>query len=79
MRYVQLIALLPIYDSAYLHWVVLARPLKSLSITQGVKYDDPESAKAIPTFIEFHELKVEEILDLHDSFSACYVYLEFFF
>ena len=45
------------------------RLLKSLSIKQGVKYDDPESAKDIPTFIEFHGLKVDEILDPLDSFS----------
>ena len=63
-----------------LRWVVLARRLlKSLSIKQGIKYDDPESAKGIPAFIEFHGLKVEEILDPLESFSACQVYLEFFF
>lgn len=49
----------------------LARRLqKSLSIKQRVKYDDPESAKEIPTFIQFHGLKVDEILDPIDSFSA---------
>ncbi len=46
------------------------RLLKSLSIKQGVKYDDPESAKGIPAFIQFHGLKVEEILDPLDSFST---------
>ncbi|KAJ3497878.1 hypothetical protein NLJ89_g10292 [Agrocybe chaxingu] len=45
------------------------RLLKSLSIKQGVKYDDPESAKEIPAFIEFHSLNVDEILDPLDSFS----------
>ena len=39
------------------------RLLKSLSIKQGRKYDDPESARDIPTFIEFHRLDVDEILD----------------
>jgi phosphatidylserine decarboxylase len=43
------------------------RLLKSLSIKQGIKYDDPESAKGIPAFIG---LLVEEILDPLDSFSA---------
>lgn len=56
-RYVQLIALLPVYDNAYLglHWVVLAPRLKSLSIKQGIQYDDPgfKLAKDIPVFIEF--------------------------
>ena len=35
-----------------------------------MKYDDPESAKGIPAFVQFHGLKVEEILDPLDSFSA---------
>jgi hypothetical protein len=48
------------------------RLLKSLSIKQGIKYDAPESALDIPTFIEFHGLKVEEILDPLDSFSASF-------
>ncbi|KAJ6577016.1 phosphatidylserine decarboxylase-domain-containing protein [Mycena vulgaris] len=46
------------------------RLLKSLSIKQGVKYDSPESARDIPTFIEFHQLKVDEILDPLDSFKT---------
>ena len=45
------------------------RLLKSLSIKHGRKYDDPESARDIPTFIEFHRLDVDEILDSIDSFS----------
>ncbi|KIM40811.1 hypothetical protein M413DRAFT_446183 [Hebeloma cylindrosporum] len=52
------------------------RLLKSLSIKQGIKYDDPESAKGIPAFIEFHGLKVEEILDPLDSFKT---FNEFFY
>ena len=43
--------------------------LKSLSIKQGRKYDSPESAKEIPSFIQFHRLKVDEILDPIPSFS----------
>ena len=45
------------------------RLLKSLSIKQGVKYDSPDSANDIPTFIQFHNLDTEEILDPLDSFS----------
>ena len=45
------------------------RLLKSLSIKQGCKYDDPESARDIPTFIEFRRLDVDEILDPIESFS----------
>ena len=49
---------------------IARRLLKSMSIKQGVKYDDPISARDIPTFIEFHKLNVDEILDPLDSFSA---------
>lgn len=45
------------------------RLLKSLSIKQGLKYDSPESIRDIPTFIEFHKLKVNEILKPLDEFS----------
>jgi phosphatidylserine decarboxylase len=34
-----------------------------------MKYDDPESAKEIPSFIKFHGLNVDELLDSLDSFS----------
>ena len=50
------------------------RLLKSLSIKQGIKYDDPESANDIPAFIAFHKLNVDEILDPLDSFSTCCPY-----
>ncbi|KAF9029454.1 hypothetical protein BDZ89DRAFT_1101522 [Hymenopellis radicata] len=50
--------------------------LKSLSIKQGVKYDAPESAAGIPAFIEFHGLKVDDILDPLDSFKT---FNEFFY
>jgi hypothetical protein len=50
---------------------VARRLLKSMSVKQGVKYDDPASAADIPAFIEFHNLKVDDILDPLDSFSAC--------
>jgi len=35
-----------------------------------MKYDDPESAKEIPSFIKFHRLNVDELLDPLDSFSG---------
>jgi phosphatidylserine decarboxylase len=50
--------------------------LKSLSIKQGIKYDSPESVRDIPTFIEFHNLPVDEILDPLDSFKT---FNEFFY
>ncbi|GJE89731.1 phosphatidylserine decarboxylase-like protein [Phanerochaete sordida] len=52
------------------------RLLKSLSIKQGVKYDSPESARDIPAFIEFHKLKVDEILRPIDEFKT---FNEFFY
>ena len=48
---------------------IARRLLKSLSVKQGIKYDSPESANHIPAFIEFHKLKVDEILDPLPSFS----------
>ncbi|TCD64361.1 hypothetical protein EIP91_004230 [Steccherinum ochraceum] len=46
------------------------RLLKSLSIKQGLKYDSPESARDIPAFIEFHNLKVDEILEPLQNFKT---------
>ncbi|PPQ86997.1 hypothetical protein CVT25_009531 [Psilocybe cyanescens] len=46
------------------------RLLKSLSIKHDIKYDDPGSTKEIPAFIEFHGLKMDEILDPLDSFKT---------
>jgi len=52
------------------------RLLKSMSIKQGVKYDSPESARYIPTFIAFHNLKVDEIEQPLNSFKT---FNEFFY
>ncbi|KAH7926362.1 hypothetical protein BV22DRAFT_1009284 [Leucogyrophana mollusca] len=52
------------------------RLLKSLSIKQGIKYDSPESARDIPAFIQFHRLKVDEILEPISSFKT---FNEFFY
>jgi phosphatidylserine decarboxylase len=49
---------------------IARRLLKSLSIKQGIKYDAPESAVDIAPFIAFYKLKVDEMLDPPDSFSA---------
>ncbi|KAJ9125079.1 hypothetical protein QFC22_000032 [Naganishia vaughanmartiniae] len=46
------------------------RLLKSMSVKQGIKYDSPESKLEIPTFIAFHNLNVDEILDPIDSFQT---------
>jgi len=52
------------------------RLLKSLSVKQGLKYDSPASAIDIPSFIAFHGLDVNEILDPIDSFRT---FNEFFY
>jgi len=50
--------------------------LRHLSIKQGKKYDDPRSKKEIQSFIDFHNLNVEEILEPLESFPN---FNEFFF
>ncbi|KAI0671294.1 phosphatidylserine decarboxylase-domain-containing protein [Trametes maxima] len=52
------------------------RLLKSLSIKQGIKYDAPESARDIPSFIAFHRLNVDEILEPLNNFKT---FNEFFY
>jgi hypothetical protein len=49
---------------------IARRLLKSLSIKQGLKYDDPESARDIPAFIEFHGLNMDEVLEPLENFST---------
>ncbi|KZP03508.1 hypothetical protein FIBSPDRAFT_915298 [Athelia psychrophila] len=46
------------------------RLLKSMSIKQGIKYDDPASVRDIQPFIEFHRLDVTEIRDPIPSFKT---------
>ncbi|EGG11740.1 uncharacterized protein MELLADRAFT_46768 [Melampsora larici-populina 98AG31] len=50
--------------------------LKSLTIKQGMKYNSIESRKEILGFIEFHELKLDEILRPIESFET---FNEFFY
>lgn len=50
--------------------------LQSQSIKQGIKYDDPASAKGISAFIAFHHLNVNEMLDPIESFKT---FNEFFY
>lgn len=47
------------------------RLLKSMSIKQGMKYDSPESVRDIPAFIQFHNLKIEELLLPLSEYSNC--------
>ncbi|KAI9069632.1 hypothetical protein FKP32DRAFT_1671210 [Trametes sanguinea] len=46
-------------------------PSPVLSIKQGLKYDSPESARDIPTFIAFHKLNVDEIAEPLSNFCKC--------
>jgi phosphatidylserine decarboxylase len=50
--------------------------LKSMSIKQGIKYDDPASAAEIPAFIQFYRLNVNEMRDPPESFKS---FNEFFY
>src|SRR6266487_2084786 len=50
--------------------------LKSLSIKQGKKYDDPASASQIEDFINFHKLDMSEVLLPVDHFKT---FNEFFY
>ncbi|KAK5658527.1 hypothetical protein OQA88_1919 [Cercophora sp. LCS_1] len=50
--------------------------LKSLSVKQGKKYDDPASKAEIPKFIEFHRLDLSEVLLPLNEFKT---FNEFFY
>src|SRR2546421_8889138 len=50
--------------------------LKSLSIKQDIKYDDPASKNAIQSFINFHRLNMDEVLLPLDQFKN---FNEFFY
>ena len=52
------------------------RMLKSLSIKQGIKFDDPNSAKQITHFIAFHQLNMDEVLLPIDQYKN---FNEFFY
>ncbi|KAI9751377.1 MAG: hypothetical protein M4579_006100 [Chaenotheca gracillima] len=44
--------------------------LKSLSVKQGTKYDDPASAREIGSFINFHQLDMSEVLLPQNEFKT---------
>ena len=46
-----------------------------MSIKQGIKYDSAESAREIPSFIEFPKLNMNEVRDPVDSFSESLIVL----
>ncbi|KAJ9214427.1 hypothetical protein DTO166G4_4051 [Paecilomyces variotii] len=54
----------------------IRKMLKSLSIKQGKKYDDPASASQIRGFINFHQLDMSEVLLPVDQFKT---FNEFFY
>ena len=56
--------------------MTVRRMLKSLSIKQGKKYDDPASASQIPGFIAFHKLDMSEVLLPLEEFKT---FNEFFY
>jgi phosphatidylserine decarboxylase len=56
--------------------ITVRKILKSLSIKQGKKYDDPASASQIRDFINFHQLDMSEVLLPLDQFKN---FNEFFY
>lgn len=56
--------------------LVVRKILKSLSIKQGRKYDDPDSASQIQDFINFHQLNMTEVLHPIEYFKT---FNEFFY
>ncbi|OJD15133.1 phosphatidylserine decarboxylase [Emergomyces pasteurianus Ep9510] len=54
----------------------IRKMLKSLSIKQGKKYDDPSSASQIVPFINFHQLDMSEVLLPLNEFKS---FNEFFY
>jgi len=50
--------------------------LSAMTRQQGAKYDNPQSKREIPTFIAYHQLNTDEILDPLDSFQN---FNEFFY
>ncbi|OJJ44379.1 hypothetical protein ASPZODRAFT_144950 [Penicilliopsis zonata CBS 506.65] len=54
----------------------IRKVLKSLSIKQGKKYDDPASASQIQDFVNFHQLDMSEVLQPVEAFKT---FNEFFY
>ncbi|CEH14206.1 Phosphatidylserine decarboxylase [Ceraceosorus bombacis] len=46
------------------------RMLHNMSVKQGAKFDDPASAREIPSFIAFHNLKMDEVLEPLENFKT---------
>jgi len=58
------------------HSCTVRKLLKHMSIKQGRKYDDPDSAAEIRSFINFHQLDMSEVLLPIESFRT---FNEFFY
>jgi phosphatidylserine decarboxylase len=56
--------------------IIAKKLLKSMSIKQGRKYDDPASAAQIEPFVAFHQLDMSEVLLPMDQFKN---FNEFFY
>lgn len=49
---------------------IVKQLLRSLSIKQGKKFDNPLSAREIKSFIDFHQLDMDEVLLTVDEFKT---------
>ncbi|KAI4225839.1 MAG: hypothetical protein LQ349_006981 [Xanthoria aureola] len=54
----------------------IRKMLRNLSFKQGRKYDDPSSVRDIPSFVNFHQLDMSEVLKPMDQFKN---FNEFFY
>lgn len=54
----------------------IKRMLKNMSVKQGVKFDSPLSAREIPQFIAFHNLRMDEVREPLENFKT---FNEFFY
>lgn len=55
---------------------IVRKMLRNLSFKQGRKYDDPSSVRDIPSFVNFHQLDMSEVLKPMDQFKN---FNEFFY
>lgn len=69
-------SLLTTLDMWQTNTIPVKKLLKSLSVKQGSKFDDPASAAEIASFVQFHQLDMSEVLLPMDSFKN---FNEFFY
>ena len=64
------------FERSFANVFIVRNLLKSLSVKQGKKYDNPASAREIQSFINFHQLDMSEVLLKLEDFKN---FNEFFY